>query len=274
MRLVRYRTHEGPRLGVLDQDTVVELPDPLAFAPAPLVPTDAAAHASGTRPLVHTEFLAPLRPGKIIGIGLNYRDHAEEQGVEPPKEPLLFAKFPSSATGPYADVEKPTDTNQLDYEAELGVVIGRTARQVPAARAMEYVGGYVAVNDLSARDAQFGDGQWVRGKSYDGFCPFGPAYVTRDEITDPHDLAIGAWVNGRTLQSSSTANLIFGVEELIEYCSRCCTLEPGDLICPGTPAGVGVFREPPVFLNVGDLVVVEIEHIGRLENRIVAPTTA
>jgi 2-keto-4-pentenoate hydratase/2-oxohepta-3-ene-1,7-dioic acid hydratase in catechol pathway len=274
MRVVRYRTERGARLGILEAGGVVELPDDLALMPAHRLPSDAPSQGLGTRTLEEDALLAPVLPGKIIGIGLNYRDHAEEQGVDLPKEPLLFAKFPSAVTGPYADVEKPADTNQLDFEAELGVVIGRRARHVPASQALEHVGGYVVVNDLTARDAQLGDGQWVRGKSYDGFAPLGPAFVSRDEVADPHRLAIGASVNGIPKQASSTANLIFGVEELVEYCSRCCTLEPGDLICTGTPAGVGVFRDPPELLDVGDVVTVEVENVGRLANRIVAPAPA
>ncbi len=220
------------------------------------------------RPLAEAELLAPLpRPGKIVAIGRNYREHQAEEGVDPPPAPLVFAKFPSAVVGPGGEIRwDPTLTHQVDYEAELAVVIGRRARNVSQADALEYVLGYTALNDVSARDVQFGDGQWVRGKSLDTFCPIGPALVTHDEIGDPQDLAIGTTVNGERVQDARTSQMYFGVAAIISYCSQSFMLEPGDVIATGTPGGVGVFRDPPRFLADGDRVTVEIERIGRLEN--------
>jgi 2,4-didehydro-3-deoxy-L-rhamnonate hydrolase len=209
------------------------------------------------------------RPGKIVCVGLNYRDHAEEQGVELPSEPLLFAKWPTSLIGPGEAIVIPPIVTKCDYEAELGLVIGERVKAVSKENALEAVRGYVCANDVSARDLQFSDGQWTRGKSPDTFCPVGPM-VSRDEITDPHDLAIRAIVSGEVLQDSSTANLIFGVDEVISYVSQTTTLEPGDLILTGTPAGVGVFRDPQRLLQPGDEVTIEIERIGSLTNPVVA----
>jgi 2,4-didehydro-3-deoxy-L-rhamnonate hydrolase len=208
-------------------------------------------------------------PGKIVCVGLNYRDHAEEQGVELPSEPLLFAKWPTSLIGPGEAIVIPPIVTKCDYEAELGLVIGERVKAVSKENALEAVRGYVCANDVSARDLQFSDGQWTRGKSPDTFCPVGPM-VSRDEITDPHDLTIRAIVSGEVLQDSSTANLIFGVDEVISYVSQTTTLEPGDLILTGTPAGVGVFRDPQRLLQPGDEVTIEIERIGSLTNPVVA----
>jgi 2-keto-4-pentenoate hydratase/2-oxohepta-3-ene-1,7-dioic acid hydratase in catechol pathway len=214
------------------------------------------------------QLLAPIaRPGKIIGIGRNYRDHAAEEGVEPPGAPLIFGKWPTTIVGPGADIRwDPALTAQVDYEAELGVVIGRPARRVGQAEALDYVLGYTCLNDVSARDLQFGDGQWVRGKSLDTFCPIGPAIVTTDEIPDPQRLRLSCTVSGERLQDATTADMYFGVAEIVSYCSQAFTLEPGDIIATGTPSGVGAFRKPPRYLRDGDVVVVEVEGIGRLEN--------
>jgi 2-keto-4-pentenoate hydratase/2-oxohepta-3-ene-1,7-dioic acid hydratase in catechol pathway len=209
------------------------------------------------------------RPGKIVCVGLNYRDHAEEQGVELPSEPLLFAKWPTSLIGPGEPIVIPPIVTKADYEAELGVVIGARVKNVSKENAYEAVRGYLCANDVSARDLQFSDGQWTRGKSPDTFCPVG-AMVPRDEIFDPHDLRIRAIVNGEVLQDSTTANLIFGIDDVISYASQTTTLEPGDLILTGTPAGVGVFRDPQRLLQPGDEVTIEIEGIGSLTNPVVA----
>jgi 2-keto-4-pentenoate hydratase/2-oxohepta-3-ene-1,7-dioic acid hydratase in catechol pathway len=206
------------------------------------------------------------RPRKIVCVGLNYRDHAEEQGVELPNAPLLFAKFPTSLIGPGEMIVIPTIVAQADYEAELGVVIGATVKGVSKENALEAVRGYICANDVSARDLQFGDGQWTRGKSPDTFCPIGPELVPASEVPDPHNLRIRAIVSGEVLQDSTTANLIFGVDDIISYASQTSTLEPGDLILTGTPAGVGVFRKPPRLLEDGDEVTIEIEGLGSLTN--------
>jgi 2-keto-4-pentenoate hydratase/2-oxohepta-3-ene-1,7-dioic acid hydratase in catechol pathway len=210
------------------------------------------------------------RPGKIVCVGLNYRDHAEEQGVELPKAPLFFAKYTTSLIGPGEAIVIPPAVTQCDYEAELGVVIGRTVRGVSRENAFEAVAGYVCANDVSARDLQFADGQWTRGKSPDTFCPVGPRLVPATEVADPHDLRILAIVNGEVLQDSTTANLIFGIDEIISYASQTSTLEAGDLILTGTPAGVGVFRDPKRLLQAGDTVTIEIDGLGALTNPVVA----
>jgi len=209
------------------------------------------------------------RPGKIVCVGLNYRDHAEEQGVELPEAPLLFAKFTTSLIGPGDPIVIPPAVTKCDYEAELGVVLGATVKQVSKENALEAVAGYLAANDVSARDLQFGDGQWTRGKSPDTFCPVGPM-TPRDEIPDPHALGIRAIVSGEVLQDSTTANLIFGVDDVIAYVSQTTTLEPGDLILTGTPAGVGVFRDPQRLLQPGDEVTIEIDGLASITNPVVA----
>jgi 2-keto-4-pentenoate hydratase/2-oxohepta-3-ene-1,7-dioic acid hydratase in catechol pathway len=209
-------------------------------------------------------------PGKIVCVGLNYRDHAEEGGVELPKEPLLFAKWPNTLIGPGEPIVIPPLVTQADYEAELGVVIGSRVKAVSKENALEAVRGYICANDVSARNLQFGDGQWTRGKSPDTFCPVGPALVPAAEVADPHNLWIRAIVNGEVLQDSTTANLIFGVDEVISHVSQTVTLEPGDLILTGTPAGVGFYRDPQRLLEPGDEVTVEIEGLGSLRNPVVA----
>jgi 2-keto-4-pentenoate hydratase/2-oxohepta-3-ene-1,7-dioic acid hydratase in catechol pathway len=210
------------------------------------------------------------RPGKIICVGLNYRDHAEEQGTALPEAPLLFAKWQNTLIGPGEAIVIPPVVTKCDYEAELGVVIGERVRDVTAENALEAVAGYVCVNDVSARDLQFADGQWTRGKSPDTFCPVGPALVSRDDIPDPQALPIRAILNGETVQESTTANMIFSVADVIAYVTRTITLEPGDLIATGTPAGVGAFRDPPLFMRAGDQITIEIEGIGSLTNPVVA----
>jgi 2-keto-4-pentenoate hydratase/2-oxohepta-3-ene-1,7-dioic acid hydratase in catechol pathway len=213
---------------------------------------------------------APVpRPGQIICLGLNYKDHADEQGVEYPKAPLLFGKSPLAAAGPGDDVVYPEGVQQLDYEVELAVIIGRAAKKVPAAQAGQYIAGYCVCNDVSARCCQFGDQQWFRGKSFDTFAPLGPALVTPDEAGDPHALPLTCKVNGELRQNSNTSHLIHGVAEIIAYITRGITLLPGDVISTGTPSGVGVFFKPPRLLNRGDVVEAEIQGLGKLVNRIV-----
>jgi 2-keto-4-pentenoate hydratase/2-oxohepta-3-ene-1,7-dioic acid hydratase in catechol pathway len=213
-------------------------------------------------------FLAPItQPSKIVAIGLNYMDHCREQNAQPPEKPLIFSKFPSTITGPNTVIQwDPALTNAVDYEAELAVVIGQETRLVTPESALNYVFGYTCANDVSARDLQFGDGQWTRGKSLDTFCPLGPVIVTTHEIPDPQKLAIRCEVNGQALQNSSTSQMIFDVKNIVAYASRAFTLYPGDIILTGTPAGVGNFRNPKVMLHDGDRVMVEIERIGRLRN--------
>jgi 2-keto-4-pentenoate hydratase/2-oxohepta-3-ene-1,7-dioic acid hydratase in catechol pathway len=210
---------------------------------------------------------APVpRPGKIIAIGLNYRDHAAETKMPVPTSPIVFSKFQTSIIGPDDPVVIPPSCNKPDYEAELAVVIGRVAKHVPRAKAYHFVHGYCAFNDVTGRDFQASDGQWQRGKSCDTFAPMGPFVATADEIPDPQNLGIRLRLNGETLQSSRTDQLIFGVPELIEFLSSCMTLEPGDVIATGTPPGVGFARNPPVFIKPGDTMEVEIDGLGVLRN--------
>jgi 2-keto-4-pentenoate hydratase/2-oxohepta-3-ene-1,7-dioic acid hydratase in catechol pathway len=209
------------------------------------------------------------RPQKIVCVGLNYRDHAEEQGVALPERPLLFAKWPNTLIADGDEIRIPQVTKQVDYEAELGVVIGRQASRVGVDDALDFVGGYVVANDVSARDLQFSDGQWVRGKSLDTFLPVSDP-VPASEIPDPQTLPIRAILNGEVMQDSSTSNQIFGVAEVVSFVSQAITLEPGDLIITGTPAGVGAFRDPKVWLQPGDEITIEIDGLGSITNPVAA----
>jgi len=237
---------------------------------------DALARATEKGQVVSSSdayWFAPVpRPGKVICIGLNYRDHAAESNMAIPQSPVIFSKFPTCVIAPGEPVVIPPTSQQVDYEAELAVVIGRRAKNVNASRALDYVLGYTAFNDVSARDFQFADGQWQRGKSCDTFAPMGQSIVTTDQITDPHKLSIKLVLNGQTMQDSNTDQLIFGVPELIEFLTQSITLEPGDVIATGTPPGVGFARKPPVFLKPGDQMEVLIEGIGGLGNPVVAAT--
>jgi 5-carboxymethyl-2-hydroxymuconate isomerase len=268
MHLVTYTTNGSVHVGVLTGASITQVPgvhsmlDLIQAGPEAL--EDLVPGVGRTIPMSPSRLLAPLpMPGKIVAIGLNYMDHARERGVEPPKQPLIFAKFTSSITGPGAPIRwDPKLAETVDYEAELGVVIGLEARNVREEDALSHVFGYTVLNDVTARDMQRGDGQWVRGKSLDTFCPMGPSIVTADEVRDPQSLAIRSWVNGEPMQSSNTSEMIFGVASF--------TLRPGDIIATGTPGGVGEFRDPPVFLKDGDVVTCEIERIGKLQNPCVA----
>lgn len=274
----------GYHIGALvDDDTIADLtPAVLAngIAPADLLrcydlETDFVTPAktaveSGNLPvfdLGDVDLVSPVpRPGKIICIGLNYRNHAIESGMEIPKSPIIFSKFQTSVVGSEEPILLPAGSTQVDYEAELAVVIGRQAKDVKAEDAMNYVFGYTNFNDVSARDFQFTDGQWQRGKSCDTFAPMGPFIATKDEIADPHNLRIQFRLNGEIMQDSITAELIFRIPELIEFLSASITLEPGDVIATGTPPGVGFARKPPVFMKDGDVAEVEIEGLGILIN--------
>jgi len=216
-------------------------------------------------------FHAPImRPLKLIGIGLNYRDHAEEVKLPAPKQPLIFGMYSNAITGHEQPIVIPPMSKQVDYEAELGVVIGRKARQVTVEAALDYVAGYTIINDVSARDLQFSDGQWLRAKSFDTFAPMGPFLVTREDLRDAGRLGIEMRLNGRTMQNSNTENLIFNIPKLVSYISQIMTLEVGDVIATGTPGGVGFVRNPQVFMQPGDTAEVEIEKIGVLRNPVVA----
>ena len=222
-------------------------------------------------PLDEAEFLPPVFPGKILAVGRNYVDHAIEGGEAPPAAPLIFTKLPNSLAAHGQPVVLHSISTQIDYEAELAVVIGRRCRRVSEGEALAHVFGYTLINDVSARDLQFGDGQWVRGKGLDGFAPLGPYVTTRDEIKDVQSLHIEGRLNGEVMQSSNTSKMIFGVAHLVSYISQAITLEPGDVIATGTPEGVGIFRKPPVLLKPGDVFEVEVEGLGTLRNTFVAP---
>lgn len=209
-------------------------------------------------------------PRKIVCVGLNYRDHAEEAGLPLPESPVLFAKWDNCIVGPGQAVEIPPFAQEVDYEAELAVVIGTPTSRVSVDDAVDHILGYTCLNDVSARDIQFADGQWVRGKSLDTFCPIGPWIVTPDELTDPQSLAIRCVVNGVTHQDSNTKEMVWSAAELVSFISDSIALAPGDVIATGTPAGVGFKKNPPVLLKPGDVVRVEIDGIGVLENPVVA----
>jgi 2-keto-4-pentenoate hydratase/2-oxohepta-3-ene-1,7-dioic acid hydratase in catechol pathway len=216
--------------------------------------------ATGTEhPLDGLQLLAPVpRPRAIFGIGLNYAAHARETGQEPPEQPIVFLKLPSSAAAPGADVHCPAVVRRLDYEGELAVVMGAGGE----------VAGYAVADDLSARDLQRREPQWTRAKGFDGSCPYGPWITTADEIDDPHALRLRTWVNGDLRQDSSTSDLIFGIPAIVEFLSETCTLEPGDVILTGTPSGVGQALDPPQFLQSGDVVRIEIEALGAIRHRV------
>ena len=222
-------------------------------------------------PLASARLRAPIsRPGKVTCVGLNYADHAHEQGIEPPASPIFFLKSVNTICGPGDPIVLPPNSSQVDYEAEFAVVIGKGGRNIPEEKAYEHVAGYTILDDVSARDMQFGDKQWYRGKSCDTFAPSGPWITTADEVPDPHHLRISLALNGQTMQDSNTSNLIFKVPYLISYLSQSLTWEVGDLISTGTPPGVGVFRKPPVFLKPGDSVSITVERLGTLTNPVQA----
>jgi acylpyruvate hydrolase len=223
-------------------------------------------------PLASARLRAPIaRPGKITCVGLNYADHAHEQGIEPPPSPIFFLKSVNTIGGPGDAIVIPPNTRQPDYEAEFAVVIGKGGKRIPEEKAYEHVAGYMILNDVTARDLQHGDKQWFRGKSCDTFAPTGPWITTADEIPDPHNLRISLTLNGETMQDSNTSNLIFKVPYLISYLSQSMTWEVGDLLSTGTPPGVGVFRKPPVFIKAGDSISVTVERLGTLTNPVTGP---
>jgi 2-keto-4-pentenoate hydratase/2-oxohepta-3-ene-1,7-dioic acid hydratase in catechol pathway len=274
MKLARYIADGAVRAGRVDGDRVTDLlvEDGSGGEPVLRCLAGEATAAATTRALDDVGLLSPLgRPEKILCIGLNYLDHCRETGAEPPPKPILFAKFPNALTGHLAPIQiDPATSTQVDFEAELAAVIGRRCRNIDEASALGVVAGYSIANDVSARDAQFADGQWVRGKSFDTFCPLGPWLVTADEVGDPQALGIRCWVNDTLLQDSSTSEMIFGVASLISYLSRVMTLEPGDVLLTGTPWGVGFARRPPIFLGAGDVVRIAVDRLGELVNPVVA----
>ncbi|MCK4986111.1 MAG: fumarylacetoacetate hydrolase family protein [Desulfobacterales bacterium] len=214
-------------------------------------------------------FGCPLhRPSKIICLGLNYLDHKEESGFEKPQKPLLFCKTQNTLAGPFDPIILPQSCNQIDWEVELAVVIGREGKRISPEDALNYVAGFSVMNDVSGREAQFADSQWFRGKSFDTFAPLGPALVTVDEVEDFQNLKLTARINGEIMQNGSTADMIFDIPSIISFISEDITLVPGDIISTGTPSGVGIFRDPPVLLNAGDIVECWVEKIGTIRNTV------
>lgn len=231
-----------------------------------------AAQETGTEiPIAEVELMAPvLRPPKILAIGLNYKDHIEETGLPTPDFPMFFNKQSTSANGPYAPWHMPKVSDKLDYEGELGFVIGKRCRHIPKERALEVIAGFCVCNDGSVRDWQMRAQTFTLGKSFDTHCPFGPFIVTPDEVGDPHDLDLKTWVNGELRQNSNTKHLVFDCFEQIETLTQAFTLEPGDLILSGTPSGVGIGFDPKRFLKIGDKVRIEIQNLGHIENEVIA----
>jgi 2-keto-4-pentenoate hydratase/2-oxohepta-3-ene-1,7-dioic acid hydratase in catechol pathway len=285
MRLVTFQPpHLAPEPGLVRGNEILSLcpagyPDLLTFiADGPdgfcrLEELLASPPANHSYALANVKLLAPLpKPPKIICIGLNYRDHALEAKMEIPKIPVIFSKFGNTITNPGDPIVLPRNSEKPDYEAEFAFVIGRGGRHIPAGRWRDHVYGYMCLNDVSARDFQMATSQWLIGKTFDTFAPCGPWIVTADEIADPHNLDIKLTLNGEVMQNSNTRNLIFGLPELIAHLSSVMTLEPGDIVSTGTPAGVGFSYKPPRWLRPGDTCVVEIAGIGRLENPVVAET--
>jgi len=279
MQLVRYSHGSESALGVRTESGIHALADLPAGEPSLGELTNdsyldrlrAAVEAGGlTRLDADTaSLLAPVpRPGKIVCAGLNYRDHAEEQDEEIPERPLLFSKAPTTVTNPGSPIVHPGGDERVDYEVELAVVVGRTAKDLAESEVDDYVAGYTVLNDVSGREAQFADGQFFRGKSYDTFAPMGPTLATGEDL-DPNALDVSLVVNGEAKQRSNTEQFVFDVDELIEYVSRAMTLRPGDVISTGTPGGVGIFSDPPDLLSPGDVVEAEIESIGTLRNPVV-----
>jgi 2-keto-4-pentenoate hydratase/2-oxohepta-3-ene-1,7-dioic acid hydratase in catechol pathway len=281
MKLVTFSDGDGTRAGAVDSDAVVDLHAADPSLPAAMIDLlaggadaiararDAIASRRARLPLSGVTLHAPVpRPGKVLAIGLNYRDHAAETGRPLPERPVVFAKMPTCIVGPGAPIQRPRVSEQVDFEGELCVVIGVGGRHIAAADAVAHVAGYMIGNDVSVRDWQYHSGNWTMGKSFDTHGPTGPWLTTPDEV-DPRDLEIRTWVNGVLKQHSNTGQLIFPVGEIIEYLSAAFTLEPGDVIFTGTPSGVGMARTPPEWLRAGDVVRVAISGLGVLENPVV-----
>ena len=277
MKLATFIESDIPRVGRIEGDVVVDLVDsglPIEMSAVFAAGSDAMKHAATA---VGTEFALDdvglwspvMRPPKILAIGLNYKDHIEETGLDTPAFPMFFNKQATAANGPFAPIHLPRVSDALDYEGELGFLIGRRCRHVPRERAHEVIAGYVVCNDVSVRDWQMRAQTFTIGKSFDTHSPFGPWLVSADELGDPHDLDLKTWVNGELRQDSNTKHLVFDCFEQIETLTQAFTLEPGDLILTGTPSGVGIGFKPHKYLQAGDVVKVEIENIGYIENEVI-----
>ena len=289
MKIIRYRHQKKVTYGVLTDDAVVNLPTLARYFNQRLPETiedlvesgesslqtaeNLLTKASGKRfetvpiSLNEVSLLAPIgQPPKIICLGLNYRDHAAETGKDIPKEPIIFMKPHTAIIGPNKEIIKPSFVKQLDYEGELAIIIGKKCKNVPVSEAENYIFGYSVINDVSAREIQFGDKQWTRGKSFDTFAPIGPCITTEAQLRDTSNLSIRTWVNSEARQNGTTKNMVFSVNEIVHHMSRVMTLEPCDIIATGTPSGVGMAMKPQKWLRHGDVVRIEIEGIGVLEN--------
>ncbi len=281
VKVVTFTDQAGTRIGLLKDDGIVDLEKVDASLPLDMLgliagwtgfneKVEKASARAADIPLASVTLEAPIpRPGKIMAIGLNYADHIAESGQGTPEHQVWFSKHTTAVNPPFAPVNLPKVSTRLDYEAELVVIIGARAKHVAKADAHKFVFGYCAGNDVSVRDWQMCTSQWIVGKSFDTHAPFGPAIVTADEIGDPHDLGIRAFVNGEKRQESNTRNLVFSVFDQIAYLSQAMTLEPGDVIFTGTPGGVGAAMKPPNYLKAGDITRVEIDRIGAIEARVV-----
>jgi 2-keto-4-pentenoate hydratase/2-oxohepta-3-ene-1,7-dioic acid hydratase in catechol pathway len=267
MKIAQYYENDRLRLGQIEDDVLIPMDFPGTMMDFITSPSPWKAEGQ-PQPLERIRFAPPVQtPSKIIAIGLNYLDHIQESKGETPKIPLLFSKFPNSLIGHREVITWQIGvTKKVDFEAELAVIIGKKVSQGEKTEGMEAIFGYACANDVSARDLQFADGQWVRGKSLDTFCPLGPWIVTTDHIRDPHALRIRCLLNDQIMQDSNTGNMIFRLPDLVAFLSNHFTLLPGDVILTGTPSGVGAFRSPSIYLKDGDKVVVEIQDIGKLEN--------
>jgi 2-keto-4-pentenoate hydratase/2-oxohepta-3-ene-1,7-dioic acid hydratase in catechol pathway len=271
VRLVSYDPGSGPRAGVLRGDRVLDAGMSMRELLATGRPEEVAEADGEDVALAEVQLLPPVPdPEKIIGIGLNYVEHAKEGRLEPPPSPTFFAKFRNALRADGEEVELPAASEKVDYEAEIAFVIGRRAKDVPEAEAIDHLAGYTLLNDLSARDLQFATPQWMPGKVFDGAAPCGPAIVTPDEAGPPDALGIALDLNGERMQEATTDDLIFSIPELVSHLSSLMTLEPGDIVATGTPAGVGGAREPRVWLKPGDELVVSSPQLGRLRTRIAA----
>ena len=280
MRLVTFTTGSGPRAGIVVGDRIIDLAgagyaDVVSFLEAGdagvVAVKDLVANPNETFSRASVTLLAPVpQPPKFICIGLNYRDHAIESGMEIPTTPTIFTKYSNAIIGPGQPIELPSVSSQVDYEAEFAFVVGKRGKNIPAENWEEYIFGYTIVHDVSARDYQLATSQWTIGKTFDTFGPMGPELVAKDEIADPHDLRISLELNGQVLQDSNTSQLVFDIPALVEYLSKVMTLLPGDVVSTGTPPGVGMARKPPIFMKPGDDVKITIEGIGELCNPVVA----
>ena len=289
MKIARYRYRHKESYGVLNKKSILQLPalakhfneklpeniedfvaageQALRIAEEILQKVKGSDVESISAPIIDVSLLAPIKsPPKIICLGLNYLDHAAETGKAVPKEPIIFMKPHTAIIGPNEKIIKPSFVRQLDYEGELAIIIGKKAKNVKTSEAKNCIFGYTVFNDVSAREIQFGDEQWTRGKSFDTFAPTGPCITTENQLKDTSNLIVRTWVNGELRQNGTTGNMVFSVEEIVHRLSRVMTLEPCDIIATGTPAGVGFAMKHPMFLNHGDVVRVEIEGIGTLEN--------